>query len=89
MNAVAHSPRSEAPDSEKSSYAKRLVGVWSLVTYTDEHEHSGDTQPFGPSPQGLHICSSSGGTSIVHLLGVSGVIERIVKGSAHQKLPPG
>jgi Lipocalin-like domain len=60
MNDVAHSPRSEAPYSEKSSYAKRLVGVWSLVTYKDEREHSGDNEPFGPSPQGFLIYTPDG-----------------------------
>jgi len=60
MNAVGHSPRSEAPDSEQSSYTNRLVGVWSLVAYTDQHENGDETQPFGPRPQGFLIYTRDG-----------------------------
>jgi len=60
MNAAAHPPQSEASGSERSSYANRLVGVWSLVTYTDEHEDCDDTQPFGPNPQGFLIYTADG-----------------------------
>jgi hypothetical protein len=30
------------------------------VTYTDEHEGSDDTQPFGPNPQGILIYTADG-----------------------------
>ena len=53
MKALIYSPPSEASGLERSRYANRLVGVWSLVTYTDEHEDSDDTQPFGPTPRGF------------------------------------
>ena len=60
MNAVTYTPQSETPGSEESSYANRLAGVWSLVAYTDEHEDSDDTQPFGPDPQGFLIYTADG-----------------------------
>ena len=60
MNAVAYTPQSEAPDSEQSSYANQLVGVWSLVGYTDEHENGDETQPFGPHPEGFLIYTADG-----------------------------
>jgi Lipocalin-like domain len=34
MKAVTYTSQCKAPDSEQSSYANRLVGVWSLVAYT-------------------------------------------------------
>jgi lipocalin-like protein len=60
MNAVAYTPQSEALDSQQSSYANRLVGVWSLVAYTDEHENADETQPFGPNPQGFLLYTADG-----------------------------
>jgi hypothetical protein len=60
MNAVAYTPQSEAPDSRKSSYANQLVGVWSLVGYTDELENGDETQPFGPHPEGFLIYTADG-----------------------------
>jgi hypothetical protein len=60
MNAVTNTPQSEARDSVKSLYADRLVGVWSLVTYTDEQSDRDDTHPFGPNPQGFLIYTPDG-----------------------------
>lgn len=60
MNSAAYTTQSEAPDSEQSSYANRLVGVWGLVAYTDEHENGDETQPFGPNPQGFLIYTADG-----------------------------
>jgi len=60
MNTVTYTSQSEAPALEQSSYAKRLVGVWRLVTYIDENEGSDDTQPFGPNPQGFLIYMADG-----------------------------
>jgi len=60
MNTVTFTPQSEAPGREQSSYGSRLVGVWLLVTYIDEHEGSEDTQPFGPNPQGFLIYTVDG-----------------------------
>jgi hypothetical protein len=60
MNAVAYTPQSEALDSEQASYANRLVGVWSLVAYADEHENGDETQPFGPNPHGFLIYTADG-----------------------------
>jgi hypothetical protein len=60
MNTVRYPPKSEAPGREPSSYANRLIGVWRLVTYIDEHEGSNDTQPFGPNPQGFLIYMADG-----------------------------
>jgi len=60
MNTVTYTSQSEAPALEHSSYAKRLVGVWRLVTYIDENKGSDDTQPFGPNPQGFLIYTADG-----------------------------
>lgn len=60
MNAITHTPQHEASGSTTSSYANRLVGVWSLVTYTDEHEDSDDIFPFGSNPQGFLIYTPDG-----------------------------
>ena len=60
MNTITYAPQSGAPGREQSSYANRLVGVWRLVTYIDEHEGSDDTQPFGPNPQGFLIYTADG-----------------------------
>ena len=60
MNTVTYTPQSEASGREQSGYANRLVGVWRLVTYIDEHEGSDDTQPFGPNPQGFLIYTADG-----------------------------
>jgi hypothetical protein len=42
------------------TYANRLLGVWSLVNYTDEQSGSEDTLPFGPDPQGILIYTADG-----------------------------
>jgi lipocalin-like protein len=60
MNTVTYTPQSEAPGREQSSYGNRLVGLWRLVTYIDEHDGSDDTQPFGPNPQGVWIYTVDG-----------------------------
>jgi hypothetical protein len=60
MNTVTYTPQSEAPGREQSSYGSRLVGVWRLMTYIDEHEGSEDTQPFGPNPQGFLVYTVDG-----------------------------
>jgi hypothetical protein len=60
MNAAAHTAKSEAHDSAASIYAERLMGVWTLVTYADEHPDRDDTQPFGPNPQGFLIYTADG-----------------------------
>jgi len=45
MNTAAYTPQSEAPDSEQSSYANRLVGVWSLVDIPDGVVHVQTHEP--------------------------------------------
>jgi hypothetical protein len=60
MNGETHPFESRAPDSAASLYANRLVGVWSLVSYTDEQEGREDTHPFGPEPRGLLIYTPDG-----------------------------
>ena len=60
MKTLIYTPQSEASGSEKSSYANRLVGVWRLTDYTDEHKDPDDTQPFGPNPQGFLIYTADG-----------------------------
>jgi hypothetical protein len=60
MKTETYTPQSEASGLEKSGYANRLIGVWGLVNYTDEHEDSEDIQPFGPNPQGFLIYTANG-----------------------------
>jgi hypothetical protein len=60
MKTPMYTPQSEVPDSERSSYENQLIGVWRLVKYTDEHEDSDHTQPFGPNPQGFLIYTADG-----------------------------
>jgi hypothetical protein len=60
MKTLIYTPQSEASGLEKSGYANRLIGVWGLVNYTDEHEDSEDIQPFGPNPQGFLIYTADG-----------------------------
>ena len=72
----ACTPQSEALDSEQSGYGNRLVGVWSLVTYTDEHEDSDDTQPFGPHPQGFLIYTALKDGKDWHIIGGMSMPER-------------
>jgi Lipocalin-like domain len=42
------------------SIASQLVGVWTLLTYTEEKTRCEDTQPFGPTPVGFLIYTSDG-----------------------------
>ena len=45
---------------ESHTIASRLVGVWKLVSYTDEQEGHQDRFPFGPEPVGFLINKSDG-----------------------------
>src|SRR5271166_5301124 len=49
MHPVRHS------NSTKDAIASQLVGVWRLVSYTDEQEGGEDRFPFGPEPEGFLI----------------------------------
>src|SRR5438445_6346553 len=40
--------------------ASQLIGVWTLVSYTDEQEGRQDTHPFGPKPEGFLIYTADG-----------------------------
>jgi hypothetical protein len=42
------------------SIASQLVGVWRLVSYTDELEGQKDSFPFGPEPEGFLIYTPDG-----------------------------
>jgi hypothetical protein len=44
----------------RDSIASRLVGVWRLVSYTDEQEGRKDSLPFGPEPEGFLIYTPDG-----------------------------
>jgi Lipocalin-like domain len=44
----------------QESIASQLVGVWRLVSYTDQQEGRNDTFPFGPEPQGFLIYTPDG-----------------------------
>ena len=60
MKTLMYPSQSELLGSERSSYASRLIGVWRLLKYTDEHEDSDHAQPFGPNPQGFLIYTADG-----------------------------
>jgi hypothetical protein len=48
------------PSSTLGSIGSRLVGVWRLVSYTDEQNGRVDSFPFGPEPGGFLIYSPGG-----------------------------
>jgi hypothetical protein len=48
------------PSSTLESIASRLVGVWRLLSYTDEQYGSEDSFPFGPEPEGFLIYAPGG-----------------------------
>jgi hypothetical protein len=60
MIAATHISKSESPGVRSSTYANRLVGVWSLVSYTDERADQEDTHPFGADPRGFLIYTADG-----------------------------
>jgi hypothetical protein len=60
MIAATPNPESETLLARTSTYASRLVGVWRLVAYTDEHEDGNKINPFGPHPQGFLIYTADG-----------------------------
>jgi len=60
MITVTQSAKSESPAKGIHTYANRLVGVWGLVTYTDEQSGRNDAQPFGADPQGFLIYTPDG-----------------------------
>jgi hypothetical protein len=43
-----------------TSIASQLIGVWTLVAYTDQQEGHPDTHPFGPKPEGFLIYTPDG-----------------------------
>lgn len=47
-------------NAKRSSFAYRLVGVWSLVSYIDEQLNRDDSYPFGQDPQGFLIYTPDG-----------------------------
>jgi hypothetical protein len=48
------------PDSRVERNFSRLIGVWTLVSFTDEREGCQDTHPFGPEPVGFLIYTPDG-----------------------------
>jgi Lipocalin-like domain len=60
MIAVTDIAKSEPLATRTPTYANRLLGVWSLVNYTDEQSGSEDTLPFGPDPRGFLIYTADG-----------------------------
>jgi hypothetical protein len=45
---------------ENERLQARLVGVWRLVSYTDEQEGHEDSFPIGPEPEGFLIYTPDG-----------------------------
>jgi hypothetical protein len=60
MIAATDIAKSESLAAGASTYADRILGVWSLVKYTDEQSGREDTHPFGPDPQGFLIYTVDG-----------------------------
>lgn len=60
MNATEQAPPSAVPDLKGSTFGSQLVGVWTLVGYTDEKPGCDDTHPFGSQPQGFLIYTTDG-----------------------------
>ena len=60
MNPIPQTSRLAGIGLEDSSFASRLIGVWTLVSYTDEQPDGEDTHPFGPEPQGFLIYTADG-----------------------------
>jgi hypothetical protein len=60
MNAIVQATQSGAPRLKRSTFASQLVGVWTLVAYTDEKPSGDDTNPFGPQPEGFLIYTADG-----------------------------
>lgn len=60
MTALTPTPQSTAAVSNRPSLASQLVGVWVLVSYTNQQPDHKDTYPFGPCPQGFLIYTSEG-----------------------------
>jgi hypothetical protein len=48
------------PSSTLKSIASQLVGVWRLVSYTEEQNGREDSFPFGPEPEGFLIYTPDG-----------------------------
>src|ERR1700733_8328481 len=48
------------PDSRVERISSRLIGVWTLVSFTDEREGCQDTHPFGPEPASFLIYTPDG-----------------------------
>jgi hypothetical protein len=48
------------PGATTEAMASQLVGVWRLMSYTDEQEGNEDSFPFGPEPEGFLIYTPDG-----------------------------
>lgn len=48
------------PSSRQGPIASQLIGVWSLVAYTDEREGREGSHPFGSKPEGYLIYTPEG-----------------------------
>ncbi len=60
MTGSQQSPALTLPSSTPESIASQLVGVWRLVSYTDEEKGREDSFPFGPEPEGFLIYTPGG-----------------------------
>jgi hypothetical protein len=52
--------KTDSIDIDTPTFASRLVGVWTLVSYTGERPGSENIHPFGPQPQGFLIYTANG-----------------------------
>ncbi len=60
MIAVEHAHQVASRDRRASSFASQLVGVWTLVSYTNEKPGYDNVHPFGLQPEGFLIYTADG-----------------------------
>jgi hypothetical protein len=60
MNPCMEVPHQVAACPQSSTFASQLVGVWTLVSYTDEQPDGEDIYPLGPQPRGFLIYTADG-----------------------------
>jgi hypothetical protein len=64
---LATSPSALAEKSAKGSLKQGVVGTWSLVSDVIDQQDGSKLEPFGPSPKGAMILTSTGTFSLVIL----------------------
>ena len=60
MNGINQTLNTAQPEITVECIASQLIGVWTLVSFTDEREGCQDTHPFGPEPASFLIYTPDG-----------------------------